>query len=270
MKNLNKCLKSLCAIFALSCLSATGAVLPVDDHACEQMKANQVIRENSPVRCNQLSIVRFSYIDFEGNAHRDGEIMVLTAVAQHVENIFSRLHEAGFPIAKARLMNHYRGNDEASMRDNNTSGFNHRAVAGGSLSSLHAYGLAIDLNPVQNPFIQLKQGGSAIYQPAQGSAYANRLQPRPGKALRKGMAEDAVRIIAENGFLVWGGHWDNPIDYQHFQVSRKLGEQLAALPPEQARILFTRHVDQHRACFRDQSAKSYSLALIACTAQSNK
>lgn len=266
MKNRNIYLKLLCAAFALSCLSATGAVLPVNDHACEQMKANQVIKENSPVRCNQLSIVRFSYMDFDAHTHQDGEIMVLTAVAQHVENIFTRLHEARFPIAKARLMHHYQGDDEASMRDNNTSGFNHRAVAGGRLPSLHAYGLAIDLNPVQNPFIQLKQEGSAIYQPAQGSVYANRLQPRPGKSNRKGMAEDAVRIFAENGFLVWGGHWDNPIDYQHFQVSRKLAERLAALPPEQARILFARHVDRHRACLREQAAASDSLSMITCIA----
>lgn len=267
MKRFKTCFHFLCLALSLVCLPANSAVLAVDDHNCAEMKTRRVLKDNPPVHCNQLSIVRFSYVDFEGRTHHDGEIMVLTAVAKQVENIFNRLHEARFPIAKARLMHHYQGSDEASMQDNNTSAFNHRSMTGGTLPSLHAYGLAIDLNPVQNPYIHFHQEGTARYQPAAGSRYANRLKLRPGKAPGRGMAEEAVRIFADNGFLVWGGHWDNPIDYQHFQVSRKLAEHLVALPPQQGQVLFSRHVDDYRTCMRKNSAQPGSLSRMRCAAK---
>ena len=73
--------------------------------------------------------------------------MVMDAVANHISQILKRLVERNFPIEKARLMNDYNGDDDRAIADNNTSGFNDRNVEGGNTLSLHAYGLAIDVNP---------------------------------------------------------------------------------------------------------------------------
>ena len=146
-------------------------------------------------------------------------------------------------------MNDYDGDDDASMADNNTSAFNVREITGGSTISLHAYGLAIDVNPVQNPFAK-RSGTTLNFSPPSGVENANRLNERPGKPNRPGMAEAVVDVFADHGFLIWGGYWDDPIDYQHFQVSRKLAEKLAKLSPDEARRAFDRHVDRYRNCRR--------------------
>ncbi|MES2535462.1 MAG: M15 family metallopeptidase [Pseudomonadota bacterium] len=229
------------------------------------MKANQVLSAGAPVSCAQLSIVRFSYVDFAGRSHPDGEIMVMAAVAHHVQTIFDTLYQRRFPIAKARLIDDYRGDDTASMHDNNTSAFNHRAITGGGAPSLHAYGLAIDLNPVQNPFIQFNGRGQASYSPAAGKAHGRRQMAGPGKPASPGMAEEVVQLFAANGFLVWGGYWNSPIDYQHFQVSRKIAERMASLPAGAARKFFTGYVDNYRTCLRKNSAEKASTARKTCT-----
>lgn len=240
-------------LFLAVCLSTpfdTAAAPAISQAVCDRMSVRGVLAKNAPVGCEKLAVVRFSYIDFEGRTHHDGEIMVMMAVADFVQTVFDTLYSRRFPIARARLMDHYSGDDMAAMRDNNTSAFNHRPISGGNLPSLHAYGLAIDLNPVQNPYIRIDPDGRAAFSPASGSAYANRSAARPGKRMRAGMAEDAVALFADNGFLVWGGDWDAPIDYQHFQVERNLAGRMAGLPVEQARNLFTDHVARYRACMK--------------------
>ena len=172
-----------------------------------------------------LRIARLSYWDFEDKEHSDGQIMVLDAVAEPVLKIFKALYKQKFPLAKVCLVDHYKGNDTASMEDNNTSIFNCRAIIRGTKLSLHAYGLAIDINPVQNPFVEFPaQKSLALYTPTQGRQYANRFLYRPEKLFRPGMAEQVVSIFKDNGFTGWGGYWDIPIDYQHFQVPREVAE----------------------------------------------
>lgn len=233
---------------------------------CDRMKTRGVLVDSAPVGCDQLAIVRFSYIDFEGRTRHDGEVMVMMAVADFVKTIFDTLYSRRFPIARARLIDHYFGDDVASMQDNNTSAFNHRPIGGGKLPSLHAYGLAIDLNPVQNPYISFHPDGRTIFSPVAGTDYANRLNLRPGKRVRSGMAEEVVALFAENGFLVWGGYWDAPIDYQHFQVKRTMAERMAKLPPRQARVLFTEHVRRYRRCLKSHqtAVRTDSATRIRC------
>lgn len=236
----------------------------ISQAACDRMKARGVLAADAPVSCEKLTIVRFSYVDFDGRNRDDGRIMVMAAVSDYVKSIFDALYIRRFPIARAVLMDDYLGDDMASMKDNNTSAFNHRPVTGGKLPSLHAYGLAIDLNPVQNPFVQLHADGSAIFSPPSGTKYANRSSPRPGKAARAGMAEEVVDLFARNGFLLWGGDWDAPIDYQHFQVERKMAEKLATLPVAQARKVFDGHVRRYRNCLEEHQAESAANARILC------
>jgi D-alanyl-D-alanine carboxypeptidase len=226
-----------------------GSVVPISQSLCEDMKLHQVLNPKGPVGCDRLNLINFSYVDFSGRLLDDGEIVVMDAAAEHVLDIFTALRKIRFPIAKARLMNHYDGNDDASMADNNTSAFNVRDITGGATLSLHAYGLAIDINPVQNPFAK-RSGPTLTFSPPVGVENANRLNDRPGKPTRLGMAEAVIDIFADHGFLIWGGYWDDPIDYQHFQVSRKLAERLAKLPPDQARAVYDRQARRYRTCRR--------------------
>lgn len=214
----------------LLCLApaAANTVAPVDADTCAAMKAHHVLNEGAPVGCERLSVVTFRYVDFSGGEHDDGKVVVLDALAERVSRIFEAMFDHRFPIAKAKLMDAYEGDDEAAMADDNTSAFNHRAVPGSTRLSLHAYGAAVDLNPVENPFITRQDG---IHPPA-AAAFVDRSQ------LSAGAAEGVVAIFAANGFSQWGGAWHDPIDYQHFDIGRALAEDLAKLPPGEARDRF--------------------------------
>ncbi len=222
-------------------MSGNFSVQPLSPSLQQEMREKKTWTKDCPVSIDRLRFVTLSYYNFEGNEYQDGELIVLEAVALRVAAIFKHLHELKFPIAKALRIEHYNGNDEASMADNNTSCFNSRKIIGGGLPSLHSYGLAIDVNPIQNPFMQIKESESA-YQasltimPRAGKNYLNRTNLRPG------MAETIVEVFKENGFRVWGGHWQSPIDWQHFQVPRALAKLLAIMSPEDAEVLFETYV----------------------------
>ena len=214
-----------------------GTIISVTQALCGDMAKHNVIRAGAIVGCERLKLIKFSYFGFDDRIHGDGEIMVMDAAAENVLRIFTKLRKMRFPIAKARLINHYDGDDDASIADNNTSAFNSRNVAGTNTLSLHAYGLAIDINPVQNPYVERSEGKLKFSPPA-GVAYANRAN---GKDPHIGLAESIIDVFAEEGFVIWGGTWKNP-DYQHFQVTRSLAQQLVQLSPAQARDLFAQHV----------------------------
>ncbi|MEO6921645.1 MAG: M15 family metallopeptidase [Collimonas sp.] len=220
---------------------AQPASLGLDRQQCELLE-QQVLQPGGPVSCGQLQMVHFSYVDFDKVRHDDGEIMVMAAVASQVKALFDELLKRGFPLAQARLMEHYQGNDDASMADNNTSAFNDRPITGGKAISLHAYGLAIDINPLQNPYVLRNPQGEQIYSPAAGKAFGRRDPSRAGSS------EQIVELFARHGFLTWGGDWKKPVDYQHFQVSRSMAERLAKLPLPQARQLFENSVVAYRSC----------------------
>jgi D-alanyl-D-alanine carboxypeptidase len=211
------------------------------------MKAHHVLNKGAPLGCDRLSLVQFGYIGFDKQTHGDGKLVVMDALAEHVLQVFSTLRERGFPIAKAQLMNKYEGSDEASMADNNTSALDVRQVAGGGSISLHAYGAAIDINPVQNPYI-IRSGARLAVSPRAGRGYVDR------KNRKEGMAEPVVELFAEHGFSIWGGCWRNPTDYQHFQISRRLAQELARLSAKDAKARFEQHVRYSRACRRAAGA----------------
>lgn len=238
------------------CLVAANAeVMPVSDAQCTVMKAHHVLNAGAPVGCERLAVVRFAYVDFAGRSHDDGRVIVLDAVAARVERIFAELHRRRFPIAKAQPMEAYDGDDNAAMADNNTSGFNHRAVPGSARLSLHAYGVAIDLNPVQNPFVT--DNGTAVA-PSAGEAFLARPRAAPG------FAEAAIDIFADNGFLEWGGAWHDPVDYQHFDIGRPLAEKLARLPRREARAAFDSVVAAYLHCVAEASDGSPQLRRQIC------
>jgi|HubBroStandDraft_6_1064221.scaffolds.fasta_scaffold80343_2 hypothetical protein len=216
-------------------------IFPMTPARCNDMKLHRVIKPGAPVGCERLREVKFGYFGFDGQTHVDGEVVVLDAVAGHVLQIFETLRRRQFPIAKARSMDLYNGDDEASMSDNNTSAFNDRAIAGGGRISIHAFGLAIDINPIQNPYVR-RTDRVLSFSPKAGIAYVDRTNLRPG------MAEAIIDVFSDHGFNIWGGDWHNPKDYQHFQVSRDLAYQLARASSSVAASLFEHELNEYQAC----------------------
>jgi hypothetical protein len=159
-----------------------------------------------PVAIGDLRLLRLDYRRFDGTIRR-GRLIVHARVARAVRRVFRRLFYADFPIRRMRLIDAYGGSDDRSMEANNTSAFNCRFVKGTSRWSMHAYGKAIDINPVQNPYVN----GSHV-SPDAGERYVDR------SLEAKGMIHDGdavVRAFAAEGWG-WGGHWISPKDYQHF------------------------------------------------------
>lgn len=172
---------------------------------CAVMHAESVISDDSPVQCGRLRNVSFDYVNFDGRI-QPGEIVVLDALAERVQTIFRTLYDMRFPLSKAAPIERYHGDDDASMRDDNTSAFNARRMTGRAEWSMHAYGVAIDVNPVQNPYVSFGEDGEARVLPASAAKTSmNRLDERPGKPARPGMAERVVDVFADNGLLRWDG-----------------------------------------------------------------
>ena len=239
---------TILAAFLLAAVSARGdTITPLDAAACEAMKLHHVLNAGAPVGCERLNLVVFRYWGFDGRSHDNGRIVVLDAVAPAVQRIFAALYERRFPLAGAELLDAFEGDDHASMAANNTSSFNDRAVPDSVRLSLHAYGAAIDLNPVQNPFL-MRRGDVISVDPPAGADFLNRGARRSGKAEHAGFAEAVVDVFAENGFTVWGGDWDDPIDYQHFDIGRTLAERLVQMTPDKARVAFEAVATGYRRC----------------------
>jgi hypothetical protein len=152
--------------------------------------------------------VRLSYWGFDGNAHT-GTLVVSSGATGDVVVVFRRLYGAHFPIRRMRPIDAYGGNDERSLVADNTAGFNCRYAVGPGPRrwSTHAYGLAIDVNPVENPYLE----GGRVH-PRAGAAYRDRSNVRPGMAVSGGAL---VRAFASVGWQ-WGGRWRGTPDYQHF------------------------------------------------------
>jgi D-alanyl-D-alanine carboxypeptidase len=223
-----------CLAISLSMNASTFDIVAVPDAIKSDMKTHNTWREGCPVPIDRLKLIQFSYYNFNGQEQQDGQIIVLDAVGPQVRKIFKELHSIKFPIAQAKLIEHYKGNDDSSMAENNTSCFNCREITGGGSVSIHSYGLAIDINPIQNPFISFEEKGECSTQikPAAGKEYINRSN------LRAGMAENVVEIFKNNGFGVWGGKWNTPIDWQHFQLPRPVAQLLATMSSKDAISFF--------------------------------
>lgn len=166
-------------------------------------------RPGCPVGPARLRRVDVDHIGFDGQTHR-GALIVRDDLVPEVVTIFEQLYRLRFPIEKIRTVDHYPGaDDELSMADNNTSAFNCRGIPGSDQWSPHAYGRAIDLNPLVNPCIY--SGGA--FEPKNAAAYLDRSRTDPG-LLHDG--DPAVRVFTDRGWR-WGGAWTTPLDYQHFE-----------------------------------------------------
>ena len=195
-----------------------GSVEELPQKVRESMIGKKIWSEECPVSLDDLRLVKIEHCDFFSQV-KNGELVVYKSKAQDALEIFAKLFEIKFQIHQAKLIDEYNGDDEASMADNNSSCFNFRKIAGSDKISIHGYGLAIDINPVQNPAIVMGEKSMAVsIHPKKGIDFLNRTNDRSG------MVESVVEIFKTHGFTVWGGNWNTPIDYQHFQVDRSFIE----------------------------------------------
>ena len=166
-------------------------------------------RPGCPVAVADLRLVTVTHLRFDGTTGR-GQLVVHRDVAAAVVQVFRELLRARFPVAQVRTVEAYGGDDARSMAANNTSAYNCRPTTGGGGWSEHAYGRAVDVNPVQNPYVR-----GATVLPAAGRAWLDRSRARPGMVLPGG---PAVRAFAAVGWA-WGGSYRTLKDYQHFSAS---------------------------------------------------
>jgi len=151
-----------------------------------------------------LRLIDVSYRGFDGKLH-EGQLLIHYSVEQDIREIFTLIRETRFPLNSVIPIVRHNWSDEASMAANNSSAFNYRFVAGTQRLSRHASGLAVDLNPLQNPVIY-KSGATlppgAVYQPETDGALSE--------------SSPVAQAFQQRGWR-WGGHFQHVRDYHHFE-----------------------------------------------------
>lgn len=161
---------------------------------------------------DQLKYVHILHYNFDGQSV-EGELVCHESIAADLVEIFQELYENAYQLESVLLIDVYEGNDMASMEANNTCCFNYRTVDGTERLSAHAFGLAVDINPLYNPYITYGEDNSEKVSPSSAIPYADRDASFPYK-----IDEDDLcyKLFIQHGFT-WGGNWNNVKDYQHFQ-----------------------------------------------------
>lgn len=168
-------------------------------------------RDNKEIDIAQLRYLYVLHHGFDGEAHV-GEMIVNEEIAEDVLDIFKKLFEARYPIERMQLVDDFGADDNASMAANNSSGFNYRYIAGTRKLSNHSLGLAVDINPLYNPYIYMA-GGVTHVAPEGAQGYVDRDGDCPYMIDHEDLC---CRLFLEHGFT-WGGDWDSVKDYQHFE-----------------------------------------------------
>jgi len=188
-------------------------ISPIDAKIKNRMLKGNSYREGCPVGLNDLRYVEVAYRDFNGQ-YNIGELIVHRSIADEVVSIFKKLYAIDYPIAKMELVSNYKGSDFASIEADNTSAFNCRFIAGTKKWSNHAYGKAIDINPLENPFVSGK--GTTAHK--RSIPYLKRKHQKSSSADRALLlaSDPATQIFKKYGWI-WGGDWHSIKDYQHFE-----------------------------------------------------
>lgn len=161
---------------------------------------------------DDLRYMHIWHYDFEGTPI-EGELICNQSIAQDLVEIFYELYRSEYRIGRVRLIDEYNGDYPASMESNNTFCFYYQMPQDNPLLSKHAYGLAIDINPLYNPCITYNADGTEQISPASAQAYADRNQSFPYKIDENDLC---YQLFKEHGFT-WGGSFNSHKDYQHFQ-----------------------------------------------------
>ncbi len=183
---------------------------PIPDKVWAKMQGKSVPK-GSPVKRESLRYLTVRHYDNNGKETK-GEIICSKSIANDLLEIFRELHKAKYPIERIRLIDDYNADDETSMRANNSSCFCYRTMTGSSTKvSKHGLGLAIDINPLYNPYVK----GNRI-EPSNARKYAFNRAKRSDIPMKLSSDDLAVRLFKKHGFR-WGGDWKHSKDYQHFE-----------------------------------------------------
>ena len=187
-------------------------IFEIPDNLFRKMEGKSY-KANPNIDRSDLRYVTVLHYDFEQKPCM-GELIVHKAIASAIVTIFKELYAARYPIEKMNLVDTYDADDNRSMADNNSSAFNYRCIDGTNTLSNHSMGLAIDINPLYNPYIRTKDGVLQIL-PEEGTPYADRSINKP-YIIRAG--DICYQTFIKHGFT-WGGEWTHCKDYQHFEYA---------------------------------------------------
>ena len=194
-------------------LLAQEGIYTLSDNIQQVMKKGGSWKHSCPVPLKNLRYLRLKYLDFNGQT-REGEMIVHKDVANEVVNIFNELYTIDYPIHKMKLVSTYKGNDWQSIEADNTSAFNCRNATGSKKWSKHSYGKAIDINPIENPYISRK-GRISHKASLKYKKREHRLDIHPDNRALLLKQDQATQIFKKYGWK-WGGDWSGVKDYQHF------------------------------------------------------
>ena len=179
---------------------------PLPEHIIEFI-TGLTFRDYAPFELCFLTYLTITHVDFNGE-DRIGHMIVAAEIGEEVLEIFREIYEARFPIYSIKLIDYFDALDYYSMAANNSSAFNFRYIANTNVISRHGFGMAIDINPLQNPYVR---GDNVL--PAAGRAYLDRSYVRPGMIVR---GDPVYQAFTSRGWT-WGGTWTLPRDYHHFE-----------------------------------------------------
>lgn len=182
----------------------------IPEHVRDEMRGCSYPKD-AKISLDELSYITVLHYDFNGSV-KEGEMVAHESVAGEVTHIFYQLYENKYPIHSIKLVDKFDADDIKSMAANNTSAFNYRVVAGTARLSNHGRGLAVDINPLQNPYV----GRDSIVSPKAADVFADRQRDFKGKIDENDLA---YRLFKEAGWS-WGGDWETVKDYQHFEKNK--------------------------------------------------
>ena len=186
-------------------------VTRIPEQIWQQMQG-KTYRQNPHVGRHDLRYVKALHWDVEGRLLL-GEMICHSTIAHELSDILRQLFEARYPIQQMRLPDIYGAEDELQMSHNNSSCFCYRNIGKSQTLSKHARGLAVDLNPLYNPYVRKRADGSYDVRPKSARPYTNRNKPFSYKIERNDLAH---KLFTTHGYQ-WGGAWRSLKDYQHFE-----------------------------------------------------
>ena len=189
------------------------SISPLSETIKHRILKGKSWRRGCPVSLQDLRYIRVTYWNFSGK-EKSGELLMHKEAASDIVAIFGELYEIRYPVRQMRLVSDFGGNDWRSIEAGNTSAFNCRPATGSRKWSKHAYGRAIDLNPVENPYIS-KSGHIAHKASEKYRRRVHRKPSDPGDRALLQKRDKATLIFKKYGWK-WGGDWPVTKDYQHF------------------------------------------------------
>ena len=183
--------------------------MPIPDSVFHRMQGRS-FKADCTIPRDELRYLRLSYRDGKGKTQQ-GEMVCNRAIASELVSIFRELWLADYRIGRMQLIDDYEADDIRSMEANNTSCFNFRTIAGTTTISKHGKGMAIDVNPLYNPYVR-----GQFVSPEAGRRWAYRRARRTDIPYKIDRQDLCYRLFVQHGFR-WGGAWSSHKDYQHFE-----------------------------------------------------